>query len=161
VEHSTGNITRVLPSSIVYFGRQFSVGGHNVCEALIERVLAKQLVKSIPTVLAQVIHQLGHRQANASLPKKRDEDCVTECGLRFGPEVPVKTITLDAPELSGPDADQYEVIGYKTSHRLARHYSAYEVLRFQRPVLKRKDSGVVTTTPAAFNVLDNSIADVS
>ena len=40
-------------------------------------------------------------------------------GLRFGPEVPVKTITLDAPELTGPDADQYEIIGYKTSHRLA------------------------------------------
>ena len=73
--------------------------------------------------------------------KKRDEDCVTDSGLRFGPEVPVKTITLDAPELSGPDADQYEIVGYKTSHRLAQHHSAYEVLRFQRPVLKRKDSG--------------------
>src|SRR5699024_4401952 len=78
-----------------------------------------------------------------------------------GPEVPVKTITLDAPELKGADADQYEIIGYKTSHRLAQHHSAYEVLRFQRPVLKRKDSGAVSTTPAAFNVLDNSIADVS
>jgi hypothetical protein len=93
--------------------------------------------------------------------KKRDEDCVTDSGLRFGPEVPVKTITLNAPELSGPDAAQYEVIGYKSSHRLAQHHSAYEVLCFQRPVLKRKDSGKVTTTPAAFNVLDNSIADVS
>jgi transposase len=93
--------------------------------------------------------------------KNRGDDCVTESGLRFGPEVPVKTITLDAPELSGPDADEYDIIGYKTSHRLAQHHSAYEVLCFQRPVLKRKDSGTVTTTPAAFNVLDNSIADVS
>lgn len=49
----------------------------------------------------------------------------------------------------------------RSSHRLAQHHSAYEVLRFQRPVLKRKDSGAVSTTPAAFNVLDNSIADVS
>jgi transposase len=93
--------------------------------------------------------------------KQRDDDCVTDSGLRFGPEVPVKTITLDSPELSGPDADQYEVIGYKTSHRLAQHHSAFEVLCYQRAVLKRKDSGKITTTPAAFNVLENSIADVS
>jgi transposase len=93
--------------------------------------------------------------------KNRDDDCVTESGLRFGPDVPVKTITLEAPQLSGPDAEQYEIIGYKTSHRLAQHHSAYEVLRFQRPVLKRKECGTLTTTPATFNVLDNSIADVS
>jgi hypothetical protein len=93
--------------------------------------------------------------------KNRDDDCVTDSRLRFGPEVPVKTITLDAPELSGPDADEYDIIAYKTSHRLAQHHSAYEVPCFQRPVLKRKDSGTVTTTPAAFNVLDISIADVS
>jgi transposase len=93
--------------------------------------------------------------------KKRDDDCVTDSGLRFGPDVPVKTITLEAPELSGPDADQYDIIGYKTSHRLAQHHSAYEVLCFQRPVLKRKECGTLTTTPAAFNVLDNSVADVS
>ena len=93
--------------------------------------------------------------------KKRNDDCVTDSGLRFGPDVPVKTITLNAPELSGPDADQYDIIGYKTSHRLAQYHSAYEVLCFRRPVLKRKDNGSLVTTPAAFNVLDNSIADVS
>ena len=93
--------------------------------------------------------------------KQRDDDCVTDSGLRFGPEVPVKTITLDSPELSGPDADQYEVIGYKTGHRLAQRQSAFEVLCYQRAVLKRKDSGKITTTPAAPNVLENSVADVS
>ena len=34
--------------------------------------------------------------------KKRDDDCVTGSGLRFGPDVPVKTITLDALELTAP-----------------------------------------------------------
>ena len=108
-----------------------------------------------PTDTQKITYERGKAR------KLRDEDCVTDSGLRFGPEVPVKTITLDAPELSGPDADQYEIIGYKTSHRLAQHYSAYEVLRFQRPVLKRKGTDTVSTTPAAFNVLENSIADVS
>lgn len=32
---------------------------------------------------------------------------------------------------------------------------------FQRPVLKRKECGTRVTTPAAFNVLDNSAADIS
>ena len=54
--------------------------------------------------------------------KKRDDDCVTASGLRFGPDVPVKTITLDAPELTGPDADQYEIID-KASCKNPRHYS--------------------------------------
>jgi transposase len=108
-----------------------------------------------PTKKEKITYERG------TAKKNRDDDCVTESGLRFGPDVPVKTITLEAPELSGPDAQQYEIIGYKTSHRLAQHHSAYEVLRFQRPVLKRKECGTLTTTPAAFNVLDNSIADVS
>jgi len=93
--------------------------------------------------------------------KKRDDDCVTDSGLRFGPDVPLRTIMLDAPELTGPDADQYDIIGYKTSHRLAQHQSSHEVLCYQRPVLKRKDNGTLITTPAPFNVLDNSVADVS
>ncbi len=113
-------------------------------------------VEPLPPVDKQKItYERGKAQ------KKRDDDCVTDSGLRFGPDVPVKTITLEAQELSGPDADQYDIIGYKTSHRLAQHHSAYEVLCFQRPVLKRKTCGTLVTTPAAFNVLDNSIADVS
>jgi transposase len=113
-------------------------------------------VEPLPPVDKQKItYERGKAQ------KKRDEDCVTDSGLRFGPDVPVKTITLEAPELSGPDADEYDIIGYKTSHRLAQHHSAYEVLCFQRPVLKRKECGTLVTTPAAFNVLDNSVADVS
>jgi len=113
-------------------------------------------VKPLPPADKQ---QITYERGKAK--KNRDDDCVTDSGLRFGSDVPVKTITLAAPELTGPDADQYEIIGYKTSHRLAQHHSAYEVLRFQRPVLKRRECGTLTTTPAAFNVLDNSIADVS
>jgi len=113
-------------------------------------------VESLPPVEKQ---KITYERGKAK--KKRGDDCVTDSGLRFGPDVPVKTITLEAPELSGPDADQYEIIDFKVSHRLAQHHSAYEVLCFRRPVLKRKDSGSLVTTPAAFNVLDNSIADVS
>ena len=52
--------------------------------------------------------------------KQRSEDDVTDSGLRFGPEVPVEVIELSAPQLEGPAAEQYEVIDYKISHRLAQ-----------------------------------------
>jgi transposase len=127
----------------------------NPDQPLLAGLMGEPVAPLPPTDKQKITYERGKAKKN------RDDDCVTDSGLRFGPEVPVKTITLEAPELSGPDADQYEIIGYKTSHRLAQHHSAYEVLRFQRPVLKRKECGTLTTTPAAFNVLDNSIADVS
>ena len=47
--------------------------------------------------------------------KQRTGDEVNDTGLRFGADVPVREIKLSCPELDGADADQYEVIGYKTS----------------------------------------------
>ena len=49
--------------------------------------------------------------------KQRSEDCVTESGLRFDERVPVEVIELSAPQLQGPEADQYEII---VSDRLYR-----------------------------------------
>ena len=43
-------------------------------------------------------------------PKQRNVDDVTDSGLRFGPDVPVEVVELSAPELEGPEAEQYEVI---------------------------------------------------
>ena len=45
--------------------------------------------------------------------KQRPEDCVTDQGLRFNDDVPIKLIHLPTPELQGEDADQYEVIDHK------------------------------------------------
>ena len=38
--------------------------------------------------------------------KVRPEDCVSDSGLRFDASVPVKTITLPAPEIEGLSADE-------------------------------------------------------
>lgn len=75
--------------------------------------------------------------------------------------MPVTTIDVEPAELKGPEADQYEIIGYKITHRLAQHQCAHTVLCYRRPVLKRKGEETLTTTPAPANVLDNSLADVS
>ncbi len=93
--------------------------------------------------------------------KQRDDDCLNGTGLRFTADVPVEVIEHLPPELTGPDADQYDIIGTKTTYRLAQRASSYVVLKCERPVFRRKGTEKPVTTPAPFNVLDNSLADVS
>ena len=94
-------------------------------------------------------------------PKQRKEDDVTDSGLRFGADVPVEVIELSAPELEGPEADQYEVIDTKISRRLAQRPGSYVVLEYQRPVLRHKPSGSLMEVPAPSAVFEGSLADVS
>lgn len=93
--------------------------------------------------------------------KQRDADCLNDTGLRFTADVPVEVIEYLPMELTGPEADQYEVIGNKTTYRLAQRAASYVVLKCDRPVFRRKGTGKPVTTTAPFNVLDNSLADVS
>src|SRR5690554_1986912 len=97
-----------------------------------------------------------------SAKKQRDDDCLNDTGLRFTDDVPVEVIEHLPPELSGPSADQYEIIGTKTIYRLAQRSSSYVVLKLERPVFRLKGGEhKPVTTPAPFNVLDSSLADVS
>lgn len=94
--------------------------------------------------------------------KQRDDDCLNETGLRFTADVPVQVIEHLPAELTGPNADQYEIIGTKTIYRLAQRAASYLVLKHERPVIRRKgNDNKPLTTAAPFNVLDNSLADVS
>jgi transposase len=93
--------------------------------------------------------------------KQRDDDCLNDTGLRFSADVPVEVVEHLPSELTGPDADQYDILGTKTTYRLAQRASSYVVLKVERPVFRRKGTEKPMTTPAPFNVLDNSLADVS
>ena len=95
------------------------------------------------------------------VPKARDAACVTDEGLRFTAEVPVEVIELPAPQLAGPDAEQYEVIDHKVTRRLAQRPGSYVVLEYRRPVVKHKPSATLTEVPAPRAVFENSLADVS
>lgn len=110
-------------------------------------------------------------------PKHRPDDCVNESGLRFNADVPVKVITLEPPELKGNDAEAYEVIGTHSTHRLAQRPASYVILRYDRLIIKRKDSDPASAShfdrlsvplsnpplpsPAPANVLERSVTDVS
>lgn len=94
--------------------------------------------------------------------KQRADDCINDSGLRFGPQVPVQVIEQMPPELIGPQAEQYEIIGTKSTFRLAQQPASYVVLEYRRAVFKRKGEDTVLPAPRApANVLDKSIADVS
>ena len=62
-----------------------------------------------------------------------------DSGLRFDPSVPVEEILLPSPELEGKDRDQYELIRYEHTYRLAQTPSSYVVLKYLRPVIRRKE----------------------
>lgn len=75
--------------------------------------------------------------------------------------VPIETITLANPEIEGLAADQFEVIGEKISFRLAQRPGSYVVLKYVRPVVKRRDSAAIHCLPAPASVIEGSRADVS
>src|SRR5690606_5578060 len=54
--------------------------------------------------------------------------------------VPVKVIEVPNPAVQGLSAEQYEVVGQKVSHRLAQQPGSYVVLKYVRPVIKRRDT---------------------
>ena len=78
-------------------------------------------------------------------------------GLRFDESVPVEEIRLPAPELD----DDHEVVSEKETCRLAQRPASYVVLKYIRPVVKRKSDGKLICSPAPASVLGKSVADVS
>jgi len=112
-------------------------------------------IKAVPVETETITYQRGKAK------KKRGSDCVTDSGLRFDDTVPVEVIEVKSPELQGPDADQYEVIGVKSLHRLAQRPASFVVLRYDQPVVKRKGSNDISQASAPATVFDQSLADVS
>ena len=93
--------------------------------------------------------------------KLRSDKTVTDTGLRFDDSVPVETIVLSSPELTNVPEDERVLITEKITYRLAQRPGSYVVLKYVRPVIKRKETDELVTPLAPVNVLDKSIADVS
>jgi transposase len=84
-----------------------------------------------------------------------------ESELRFDDSVPVHEILLSNPDVKDLPPDAYEVISEKVTYRLAQRPSAYVILKYRRPVLKRKDTEVLSCPPAPPAVVEKSFPDVS
>ncbi len=119
------------------------------------------LLGAVPPATPAEGEQVSITYQRGKAPKQRPDDCINDSGLRFNAEVPVEVIALSAPELEGPEADLFEIIGTKSTFRLAQRPASYVVLQYDRPVVKRKGSEQPLPSPAPVNVLDRSLADVS
>jgi len=91
--------------------------------------------------------------------KRADDD--GEPALCFDARVPVETIVVPNPEMDDAQADAYEVIGETVTHRLARRPGSYVVLKYVRPLIKRKDDHTLHCPPAPPAVIEGGRADVS
>ncbi len=76
-------------------------------------------------------------------------------------KVPVLTIEVPNPEVKDLGPEQYEVVGEKTSVRLAQRPGSYVVLKYVRPLIKRLDTQTLHCPPAPVGVIEGSRADVS
>lgn len=133
-----------------------------------KRIIENPMQMSFDALLGEAVEAPASSESKQTITyqrgtakKQRPEDCVSDSGLRFSDKVPVQVIEVTPPELSGPEADQYEVIDTRITYRLAQRPASYVVLQYERPVVKRKGASAPLTTPAPANVLDNSLADVS
>lgn len=99
-----------------------------------------------------------------SYRRRRRKDragAVNESGLRFDDTVPVTTIEVKDPVVESIPESERVVVGEKVTHRLAQRPASYEVLRYVRPVVKRRDTGELAAARAPANVLERTAADVS
>ncbi len=81
--------------------------------------------------------------------------------LRFDPSLPVREETLACPEAEALDPGSYDIVGHKTTSRLLQKPATYEIVRYRRPVIKRKDNGAFLAPDFPPTVLERCVADVS
>ena len=93
---------------------------------------------------------------------KAPSDGADESTLFFDDKkVPVEIINVPNLAAKGLAADAYEVIGQKISYRLAQRPGSYVVLKYVRPLIKRRDTQALSCPPAPVGVIEGSRADVS
>jgi len=115
---------------------------------------------AIPEVIVPGVKTQVASHVRAS--KVKPLDGKDESALFFDDKkVPVQVIAVANPEIDGLDPADYEVIGEKVSHRLAQRPGSYVILKYVRPVIKRRDTQIISCPAAPVGVIDGSRADVS
>jgi transposase len=92
---------------------------------------------------------------------KRSGDEVNDIGLRFTDNVPVEIVEESVPELDGPNSDDYKIIDWRESRRLASVPGTHVVILYRRPVVARKDGRCIIEPNAPVGPLGHAQADVS
>lgn len=147
-----------LTQQVEWFRRQLfgPKSERRVVEDNPHQPLLDGLIDSVEPVSPPVSETITYQRRKG---KHRGEDCVSEQGLRFDESVPIVTIELSPPHTMR--GDDYEEIAQKVTHRLAQRPGSYVVLRYVRPVLKRKREASLLSVPAPDGLWEGSVADVS
>ena len=119
------------------------------------QLFAGQSSEPIPTPETTTI------PAHKRRTKQRQTDDVLDSGLRFTDDVPVRVIDRTPEALKGTGAEDYVILGYDSTYRLAQRVGSYEVLEYRTPRFKKKDEERIEHVPAPANVLENTCVDVS
>jgi transposase len=114
-------------------------------------------------VMPQQAQAGSHVPAHTRRKPRRDfsDDDGTGAPFFDAAKVPVQTVEVPNPEVNGLSPDQYEVIGEKVTLRLAQRPGSYVVLKYVRPVIKRRETQTLHCPPAPAGVIEGSRADVS
>ena len=75
--------------------------------------------------------------------------------------MPVEVIEIAAPEAEGRAPEDFEIISYKNSYRLAQRPGSTVVLNYRRPVIKLKATQAIVCPAAPVGVIEGSRAEVS
>ena len=106
-----------LSQQLAWFRRQLfgTKSERRVVEDNPHQPLLDGLIDTAEPVSAPATETITYQRRKG---KNREEDCVTEQGLRFDESVPVVTIELSVP--ASMRGDDYEVIAEKVTYRLAQ-----------------------------------------
>ncbi|MFH1279357.1 MAG: IS66 family transposase [Candidatus Eisenbacteria bacterium] len=133
------------------FGRKSE---RRICDAEGRQLTLGELPES-EAVDGAEIEVPAHRRRRRILGEEEDPK------LRFDSSVPVEEIVLPPEGWDEAEREDYERIGEKVTCRLAQRPGSYVVLRYIRPVYKRKADDTIHSSPAPASVLEKSCADVS
>lgn len=76
-------------------------------------------------------------------------------------KVPIERIEVANPQIADLAPEQYEVVGEKSTYRLAQRPGSYVVLKYVRQVVKLRQTQKLLCPPAPAGVIEGSRADVS
>lgn len=120
----------------------------------------EEVLKEEPPLVPPLPEQpvAAHTRRVAAKP---DEGSAETLPFFDADRVPMEVIELPNPETEGLSPDQFEVVAHKESYRLAQRPGSYVVIKYVRPVIKRRDTQTLSCPPAPVGVIEGSRADVS
>lgn len=151
---------QAMKHQLDWFRRQ--IFGQKSEKRLLEANPQQMILGELPMPESSPLPPAKEIAAHSRQPRSTDCAKADASALFFDEtRVPVETIAVANPEIDGLTPDQYEVIGEKISHRLAQRPGSYVILKYVRPVIKRRDTALISCPAAPTGVIEGSRADVS